>query len=290
MSLISSRINNYVRRIKQEKSYPNNITNPAFPVVRTVAENTAETEAESFTSAVKGWLIFDMALKGIGIAYSKIKGSSIKLPEIIKKLFTPNQIGLELGLNAVNQSKGKVLPMLLTKPAEALKTAVGNVVGKEGIKAGTGSYFNSTLKPMMKFSGAPIMIAMEMLMDSSKIVNEFKEGFAPGLKQLGLSGVKGSINAVGFMAGDIAGSAIGAIIGGGIAAAFTGGAGTALGASIGGYIGKAVGIVTATYFSNKLAKSLIGEEEKVESKQEKPLQAIQQKPELITLASRRFAQ
>ena len=256
-----------------------NVSKPAYPVIR---DN--EQEGDSFKSQFKAWVGFDVGLKTLGLVFSTINNGVKKLRGIpidkanvttlANRFFTPNKIGFEIGLQAINQAKSKVLPEVLTKPLAILENAVSKAVGSEGIKvAAESSFFQRTLKPLFKFSGMPLIIAFECIGDIGRVKHAFEKGPLAVAQQLLKTGTKALINASAFCGGEIVGATIGAVIGGAIGSIIPV-IGTALGAQVGGWIGGMAGGCTASYMSNKFINPMINPEEKKQPDIKSPFSAF----------------
>ena len=271
---------NIIRTARKNKlegniTYPYNVSNPAYPLVRDSIEYKGN-DSDTLKSQLKSWVYFDLGFKALGLAFKKafdginyLRGIPVNPANAISlcdRFFTPNKVGYKIGYKALKQAQNKVLPEIITKPLVALENSVRKAMGAEGIKlAAKGGFINSTLKPLFKFSGAPLMIVFELLGDISEIVKDFKTGQVTGLKQLGKSLIKAGINTASFCGGEIVGTGIGSFVGGAIGSVIPV-MGTAIGAQIGGWLGGLVGGCTASYYSNKFVKTFIKPESEIKSK------------------------
>jgi hypothetical protein len=240
---------------------PQDITKASFPIARTNTENRAA-DNDTLCSQLKGWYGFDIGLKTIGLAYGtakrslnsfrKIPNDLSKVPTLSNRFFTPNKLGSEIG---------KVIPDMLKNPLATLRTTVGKVAAEDGIKvvANTGGFYSTTLKPLIKLSGATFMMVFEMIGEIGNISKAFKKSVITGVKQVAKSITKSAINAAAYCGGEIVGASAGAAFGAALGKIISRGNnnGAKLGAQIGGWIGGMTGGCSGSYYSNKFVKSVI---------------------------------
>jgi hypothetical protein len=252
-------VNNYLEKrafqLKQsENSKSNDVKsaavqfNPAGPAFPTVKEMTKDSgDQENLGSAIKGFFIFDLALKGIGLAYHGIKHGINNLkglptapgPKLVDRLFTPNALGLELGKNVAVEACKKKVPALFKNPLGTFKQTFSKVAG-ESISG----------RSLLKFSGATGWIIFGLVLGIGDAIKAFKKGPVEGVKQIGKTIAEQSINAVGFISGELIGSSLGAAIGGI--------AGGPLGMQIGGWAGGLIGGCTGSFFADKYISAPMG--------------------------------